>query len=73
MPSIHYIERLIEEERIAMEEHQERGTHAEDPKLRSLYDTLFRLRSRGVEVLQAYLNECKPEQEIINQINDMFL
>lgn len=73
MPSLSYLERLIEEEKFAMQTCEDQAGRAEDSGMKSLFAKLAGLKAQGVAALQAYLNEKKPSAEIVQQINDMFL
>ena len=70
--STELVERLMEEERQAIEAYKQRGLHLEDPKLESLIKQLADTRIRCYLELEMQYNELKAQAEVTGQINAMF-
>lgn len=66
------VERLLEEEREAMETIRSKATRVQDPRLQSVLRKLVEMRARNYAELELHISEIKSEAEITNQINAMF-
>lgn len=66
------VERLLEEEREAMETIRSKATRVHDPRLQSVLRKLIEMRARNYAELEHHVSEIKSEAEITNQINAMF-
>ncbi|MBI3578274.1 MAG: hypothetical protein HY089_02555 [Ignavibacteriales bacterium] len=66
------VERLLEEEREAMETIRSKATRVHDPRLQSVLRKLIEMRARNYAELELHISEIKSEAEITGQINAMF-
>lgn len=66
------VERLLEEEREAMEAIRSKAMRVHDPRLQSVLRKLVEMRARNYAELELHVGEIKSEAEITDQINAMF-
>lgn len=66
------VERLLEEEREAMEAIRSKAMRVHDPRLQSILRKLVEMRARNYAELELHVGEIKSEAEITDQINAMF-
>lgn len=71
--SVELIERLIEAERSAFEQHRLNASRAGEPQLTSLFAMLTEMHSQCYAELRTFIGEVKSQNEITRQINEMFL
>jgi rubrerythrin len=70
--SIEVIERLVEEEKEAIESLRARMARVTDPALKECLVTLAKMRSQFVSDLESRVSELRSQAEITTQINAMF-
>ncbi len=66
------VERLMEEEREAMETIRSKATRVNDPRFQFVLRKLVEMRARNYAELELHISEIKSEVEITDQINAMF-
>jgi hypothetical protein len=71
--SIEAIERLVEEEKVAVEFLRAKATRSGDTTLGEIYTRVLNIRVEFIGELEARLNELRSQAEITAQINAMFL
>lgn len=66
------IERLMQEEKEAMESIRAKANRIDDPTLQTVITKLAEMRARSIEELELQFSEIKSQAEITTQINAMF-
>jgi rubrerythrin len=70
--SMEVIERLVEEEKEAIESLRARMARVTDPALKEFLVTLAKMKSQFVSDLEPRVSELRSQAEITTQINAMF-
>lgn len=70
--SIEVIERLVQEEKEAIDALRARATRVADPTLKECLVTLTKIRSQFVIELESRVCELRSQGEVTTQINAMF-
>ena len=71
--SIELIKELMEQERAVLEQHRRQASLAAEPKLKSLIVKLTQTHEQSYAELRTFLSEVNSQNEITQQINEMFL
>ncbi len=71
--SVELIKELMEQERQVAQQHRRQASLAAEPKLKSLIVKLTETHERSYAELRTLLGEVNSQNEITQQINEMFL